>query len=88
MLDNAPDQTSKFKTKNWVEINDESRGVYNINSEIWFKTTKLKSSLCDYSDAYILVKAKITITWAENDAAARRADERIKDVMFKNCASL
>ena len=46
----------------------------------------LKSSLCDYSDAYILVKGKITITGAGADAAARKADERAKGVAFKNCA--
>ena len=46
----------------------------------------LKSSLCDYSDAYILVKGKITIAGAGADAAARQADERNKSVVFKNCA--
>ena len=46
----------------------------------------LKSSLCDYSDAYILVKGTITITGAAADAAARQADERDKGVAFKNCA--
>ena len=46
----------------------------------------LKSSLCDYSDAYILVKRKITIAGAGNDAAARQADKRNKVVIFKNCA--
>ena len=46
----------------------------------------LKSSLCDYSDAYILVKGKITITGDGNDAAARQQDERDKGVAFKNCA--
>ena len=46
----------------------------------------LKSSLCDYSDAYILVKGKITITGAGDDAADRQADGRYKDVAFKNCA--
>ena len=46
----------------------------------------LKSSLCDYSDAYILVKRKITITGRGFDAAARQADERDKGVAFKNCA--
>ena len=48
----------------------------------------LKSSLCDYSDAYILVKGTITITGAGDDAAARQADERDKGVVFKNCAPL
>ena len=45
-----------------------------------------KSSLCDYSDAYILVKGKITITGAGDNAAARQADERDKGAVFKNCA--
>ena len=47
---------------------------------------QLKSSLCDYSDAYILVKGTITINRAGADAAARQADERDKGVAFKNCA--
>ena len=84
--DNKSNQPSKFKTKNWAEINDESRGTYNVNSQIKFKTTMLKSSLCDYSDSYILVKGIITIAGEGNDAAARQADERDKDVIFKNCA--
>ena len=58
MLDNASNQPCKFRAKNWVEINDESRG-HNVNSLIKFKITMLKSSLCDYSDAYILVKGTI-----------------------------
>ena len=64
MIDEASNQPSKFKTKNWVKINDELRGTYNVNSQINFKTTMLKSSLCDYSDAYILAKGTITITIA------------------------
>ena len=56
LIDYASNQPSTFRTKNWVEINDESRGTYNVNSQIKFKTTMLKSSLCDYHDAYILVK--------------------------------
>ena len=46
----------------------------------------LKCSLCDYSDAYILVKGKITITGAADNAAPTQADERDKGVAFKNCA--
>ena len=46
----------------------------------------LKSSLCDYSDAYILVKGKITITGEGDNAAQRLTDERDKGVAFKNCA--
>ena len=84
MIDDASNHLSKFKTKNWVQINDESRGTYHVNSQIKFKTTMLKSSLCDYSDAYTLVKGKITISGAGDDAAARQADERDKGVAFKN----
>ena len=50
-LDNTPNQPSKFRTKNWVEINDELRGTYNEDSQIRFKTSMLRSSLCDYNDA-------------------------------------
>ena len=88
LIDDTSNQPSKFRTKNWVEINDESRGTYDVNSRIKFKTTMLKFSLCDYSDAYILVKGKITINGAGADAAARQADERDKGVSFKNCALL
>ena len=84
-LDSASNQPSKFRTRNWVEINDESRGTYTSN-DIRFKTTMLRSSLCDYADAYILVKGTITITGAGNDDAAKRLDERNKGVIFKNCA--
>ena len=86
MLDNASNQLPKFRTKNWVEINDESRRGYTTGSNIKFKTTKLRFSLCDYADAYILAKGTITITGAGDDAAARRADERNKGVTFKDCA--
>ena len=83
LLDNASNQPSKFRTRNWVEIN-ESRGTYTSN-DIKFKTTMLRSNLCDYADAYILVKGTITITGAGADAAARRTDEREKGVTFKKC---
>ena len=86
MIDDTSNQPSKFSTKNWVEISDESRGAYNVNSQIKFKTIMLKSSLRGYSDAYILVKGTITIAGAGDDAAARQADERDKGVAFKNCA--
>ena len=87
LLDNTPDQLSKFRTKNWIEINDQSRGVYSTGSDIRFTTTMLKSSLCDYGDVYILVKRIITITGTGDNAAARQADERNKISVFKNCAA-
>ena len=62
LLNNESNKPSKFRTKNWVEINDDIRGVYSPNKQIRFKTSILRSSLCDYSDAYILVKGNITVT--------------------------
>ena len=83
-LDNALIQPSKFRTKVWVKIHDESRGTYNTNCQIKFKTTMLKSSLCDYSDVYIFVKGTIAV----NNIAATGTDANNanKKVIFKNCA--
>ena len=84
LIDDTPNQPSKFRTRNWVEINDESRGAYNANSQIKFKTTMLKSSLRDYSDAYILVKRTISVNNTAAQGAA--ANNTNKKVIFKNCA--
>ena len=70
MLNDGSSKPSKFKARNWVEINDEARGTYSPNKQIKFKTSMLRSSLCDYSDAYILVKGNITV----NSTAAAGAD--------------
>ena len=84
MLDKYIKQWSKFRTKKWVDLNDESRETCNTNSQIKFKTTIVKSSLCDYSDAYILVKGTIAIpNTAVADVDASNANEK---VIFKNCA--
>ena len=48
--DNTPNQPIKFRTKTWVETNDDARGAYITNSQIKLKPSMLKSSLCDYSD--------------------------------------
>ena len=85
LLDSASNKPSKFRTKNWVEINDESRGTYSVNRQINFKTSMLRSSLCDYSDAYILVKGNITVNNTAADGAAA-ANNTNKKVIFKNCA--
>ena len=84
LIDDALNQPSKFRKRNWVEINDESRGTYNVNSQIKFKTTMLKSSLCDYSDAYILVKGTISVT---DTATGDAINNNNRKVIFKNCAS-
>ena len=67
-----------------VEIDDELRGTYNEGKEIRFKTSMLRSSLCDYSDAYILVKGTITVA---NTAAQDQPNNGAnKKVIFKNRA--
>ena len=84
MLDHASNQPSKFRTKNWVEINNESRRTYSANRQINFKTSMLRSSLCEYSDPYIFAKGNISVNnTAVADADANNTD---KNVIFKNCA--
>ena len=80
----ASNKPSKFKTRNWVEINDRIRGAYSPNKQIRFKTAMLRSSLCDYSDAYILVKANISVNNTVVEGAA--TNNAAKKVIFKNCA--
>ena len=76
LLDNTSNQSTKFRTKNCVGINDDSRGTCNTNNQIKFKTSMLRSSLCDYNGAYILVCGTITITGAGPDDAAKRLDKK------------
>ena len=84
LLNDELNKPSKFRTKNWVEINDDVRDVYSPNKQIKFKTAMLRSSLCDYSDAYILVKGNITVNnTVDADADANNTN---KKVIFKNCA--
>ena len=71
LLGTGSNQPSKFRIRNLIEINDESRGTYTSN-DIKFKTTMLRSNLCDYADAYILVKGTITITSAGDYDAAKQ----------------
>ena len=85
-LDNTPNQPTRFRTENWVEINDHARGTYYINSKVKFKNSVLKSILHNYSDTYILVSGTITITEAEADNVLKTADERKKGVISKYCA--
>ena len=84
LSNDGSNKPSKFRTKNWVEINDDVRGEYFFNKQIRFKTSMLRSSLCDYSDAYILVKGNITVNNTAGDGAA--ANNTNKKVIFKNCA--
>ena len=82
LLSDASNKPSKFRTRNWIEINDDIKGAYSPNKQIRFKTEMLRSTLCDYADAYILIKGNISVN---NNAAG--ANNTNKKVIFKNCAS-
>ena len=72
-----------FNTIKLVEINNESRGTLNVSNQIKFKTSMIRSHLCDYSDAYIHVKETITVP---NTRTAAAPNNRNKKVIFRNCA--
>ena len=76
LLDNASNQPAKFKTNNWVEMSDDSRGTCNRNKQIKFKTAMLKSSLCNYSDVYIFVKGTITVNNTGRAAASNNKNKK------------
>ena len=80
LLDTESNQPSKFRTRNWVEINDESRGTYTGNN-IKFKTTMLRSNLCDHADAHMLVNRRITVTGA-GEIVLR--DEQMKEIRVQH----
>ena len=84
LLDKMPNQLSKFRPKNGLKkmINQNDCIIPIVKLDL---KLHLKSSLYDYSDPYILVKGRITITSEGADAAAIQADERNKEVIFKNC---
>ena len=56
----------KFVTKKWIEVYDQSEGNYNVNKEIRIKTSMLRSDLCNFSNAYIIVKGTISVTEPDN----------------------
>ena len=71
LLENTASRSSKFKT---IELNDNSRETFITNSQIKFKTSMPKWSLCNYSDAYILVKWTITVAGVGATTALTRTD--------------
>ena len=76
LLNGSDNENSKFATKKWYIIDNESKGNYSHHNPIKFLTSSLESSLCDYSDAYILVTGNITVTGGNTNTK----------VAFKNCA--
>ena len=62
LLGNILDKVPRVITKKWREVYDQYGETYNTNKQIRFKTSMLRSDLCDYSDAYIAVKRIITVS--------------------------
>ena len=76
LLNVSDNENSKFATKKWYIVDNESKGNYSHKNPIKFLTSLLESSLCDYSDAFMLVTGNITATGGNNNTKAA----------FKNCA--
>ena len=90
LLNGSENENSKFATKKWNVIDSESKGNYSHHDPIKFLTESIESSLCDYSDAYILVTGNITVT-RSNPAAGGNSQRKqpldaATQVVFKNCA--
>ena len=67
LLGPAHDKVPIFITKKWIEVQSESGNTYNMSKPIRFKTSMLRSDLCDYSDAYVWAKRTITVTNPNNN---------------------
>ena len=78
LLGNIPDKVSRFITKKWIEVHDQSGETYNTNKQIRFKTSMLRFDLCDFSDTYIVVKGIVTVSADERDR-----DEVNRQVILK-----
>ena len=76
----------RFVTKKWIEVYDPSAGNYNVNKEIRIKTLMLRSDLCNFSNAYIVLKRTITVT-NPNNAKRNKAVAFKNNVPFINCIS-
>ena len=76
----------RFVTKKWTEVYDQSEKSYNFNKEIRIKTSKLRSDLCEFSDAYIVVKGVITVREPDN-AKGNKSVAFKNNALFINCIS-
>ena len=74
LLNNSENEYSKFATKKWYIIDSESKGNYSHQNPIRFLTNSLESSICDYSDAYILVTGNIAVAGGDNNTKVAPLD--------------
>ena len=87
LLGNTPNKMPRFITKKWIQVHDQSGKPYNTNKQIRFKTSVLRSDLCDYSDAHIVVKGDITVEGAENRDKCNRNFVLKNNAPFISCIS-
>ena len=83
------DNVPRFITKKWIEVQDElgnAEDRYNPSKQIRFKTSMLRSDLCDFSDAYIVVKGTITVTNPDNNAYDKKLTFK-NNAPFVSCIS-
>ena len=84
LLGPAHDKVPRFITKKWIEVQSQSGSTYNT---IRFKTSMLRSDLCDYSDAYVWVKGKIIITNPNDNANFNKELTLKNNATFISCIS-
>ena len=84
LLSSSSDEVPRFSTKKWIEVHDQSGEAYNTNKQIRFKRSTLRSDLCDFSDAYIVVKGNIILRASRGASNIR--DRKNRPVAFKNNA--
>ena len=87
LLGPAHDKVPRFITKNWIEVQSQSGSTYNTSKPIRFKTSMLRSDLCNNSDAYVWVKGKITITNPNDNANFNKELTLKNNVPFISCIS-
>ena len=87
VLGPAHDKVPRFITKKWIEVQSQSGNTYNAGKPIRFKTSMLRSDLCDYSDTYVLVKGKITVTNPKDNANFNKELTLKNNAPFISCIS-
>ena len=87
LLGPAYDKVPKFITKKWIEVQSQSGNTYNASKPRRFKTSMLRSDLCNYSDAYVWIKGKVTVTDPNNNANFDRRLMLKNNAPFISCIS-
>ena len=87
LLGPAHDKVPRFITKKWIEVQSQSESTYNTSKPIRFKTSMLRSDLCDCSDAYVWVKGKIIVTNPNDNANFNKELTLKNNAPFISCIS-